>query len=63
MENQIKELFYKSNKHSRKWEKYLDVYNEIFSKYKKKDIKFLEIGIQNGGSLEIWKIFFQKILK
>ena len=25
MENQIKELFYKSNKHSRKWEKYFDV--------------------------------------
>ena len=60
MENQIKELFNKSNKHSRKWEKYFDVYNKIFSKYKNKNIKFVEIGVQNGGSLEIWKNFFSK---
>jgi len=58
MENQIKELFYKSDKHSRKWEKYFDVYEEIFAKYKKKDVKFVEIGVQNGGSLEIWKNYF-----
>ena len=58
MESQIKELFYKSKKHSRKWEKYFDVYEEIFKKYKDKDIKFVEIGVQNGGSLEIWKNYF-----
>jgi len=60
MESQIKELFYKSKKHSRKWEKYFDVYEELFKKYKNKDIKFVEIGIQNGGSLEIWKNYFSK---
>ena len=40
MESQIKELFYKSKKHSRKWEKYFDVYEELFKKYKNKDIYF-----------------------
>ena len=60
MESQIKELFYKSKKHSRKWEKYFDVYEELFKKYKNKDIKFVEIGVQNGGSLEIWKNYFSK---
>ena len=60
MESQIKELFYKSKNHSRKWEKYFDVSEEIFKKYKKKDIKFVEIGVQNGGSLEIWKNYFSE---
>ena len=60
MESQIKELFYKSKKHSRKWEKYFDVYEDLFKKYKNKDIKFVEIGVQNGGSLEIWKNYFSK---
>ena len=30
----------------------------MFNKYKGKDINFLEIGVQNGGSLEIWKNYF-----
>ena len=44
----------KSTKH----QKYFEVYDELFQKYKNKKITFVEVGLLNGGSLEIWKNFF-----
>jgi cephalosporin hydroxylase len=43
-----------------KWEFYFDAYNEIFSERDKVET-FLEIGIQNGGSLEVWSKFFPSL--
>jgi O-antigen biosynthesis protein len=43
---------------SDKWSLYLDVYDRIFSEFRAKPIRLLEIGIQNGGSLEIWRQYF-----
>jgi len=42
---------------SHKWIHYFFVYDCIFRRFleKEKPIKMLEIGVQNGGSLEIWK--------
>jgi 23S rRNA U2552 (ribose-2'-O)-methylase RlmE/FtsJ len=51
-------LFKKSKYHSIKLEKYFKVYDYLFSKYINKKIIFVEIGILNGGSLQIWKKFF-----
>lgn len=48
-----------NGKVSDKWEIYLDVYNRVFEHYRDKNINFLEIGIQNGGSLEVWSEFFK----
>lgn len=45
-------------KASDKWEQYLNSYEIILSSYRDKPINFLEIGIQNGGSLEIWSQYF-----
>ncbi len=56
--NSIEKLFFDSKKSSIKGKKYFRVYEEILSKYKNKDITFVEIGVLNGGSLEIWKKFF-----
>lgn len=53
-------LFFKSKNRSIKWKKYFSVYEKIFSKYKNKNITFVEIGILDGGSLEIWKKYFGK---
>ena len=39
---------------SDKWTHYLDAYNNHFKEYQSKPIRLLEIGIQNGGSLEVW---------
>jgi ssDNA-binding Zn-finger/Zn-ribbon topoisomerase 1 len=41
-----------------KWEFYLTEYERIFSPYRNQPVTMLEIGIQNGGSLEIWSKFF-----
>jgi hypothetical protein len=45
-------------KTSDKWKLYLDVYQELFEALQHKNISLLEIGIQNGGSLEIWAQYF-----
>ena len=60
MENEIKELFKNSKNLTSKWSNYFKVYEDLFRKYKNKDITFVEIGIQNGGSLDIWRKYFTK---
>ena len=45
---------------SDKWSLYLTEYERIFADYRNKPIGLLEIGIQNGGSLEIWAKYFKK---
>ena len=58
MNDSLINLFNKTKNLSSKWSKYFDVYEENFSKFKGKDIIFVEIGVSNGGSLEIWKKYF-----
>ena len=48
----------KKGKLSDKWASYLPVYDRIFSPYKDTPMKLLEIGVQNGGSLEVWSGYF-----
>ena len=55
--------FKKSDRLSLKWDSYFLVYDKIFRKYKNKKIKFVEIGVANGGSLFIWRKFFGKKAK
>lgn len=43
---------------SDKWSLYLSVYDRLFSDFCKREVSLLEIGIQNGGSLEIWATYF-----
>jgi len=57
-ESKTLQLFFKSKYNSIKHEKYFKVYDYLFSKYINKEIIFVEIGILNGGSLQIWKKFF-----
>ncbi|RUW34044.1 glycoside hydrolase family 99-like domain-containing protein [Mesorhizobium sp. M1E.F.Ca.ET.041.01.1.1] len=45
---------------SDKWSIYLDEYDRVFSDYRNKPVRILEIGVQNGGSLEIWGKYFSK---
>jgi len=54
--NYFKDRF---GKVSDKWELYFSVYDLYFSKYKNKNINLLEIGIQNGGSLDVWANYFK----
>ena len=60
METDLKSLFLDhQGKISDKWTLYLDEWDNIFSPYKDLEIDILEIGIQNGGSLEIWAKYFK----
>jgi hypothetical protein len=46
------------DKVSDKWSIYLREYDRLFSPMRDKPISLLEIGIQNGGSLERWSTYF-----
>lgn len=57
-------LFYEIYKNhkgyiSMKWEQYLHIYNKVFAPFvlANKPVSLIEIGVQNGGSLEIWSKF------
>jgi glycosyltransferase involved in cell wall biosynthesis len=55
----LKELYQAhQGKVSDKWDLYLREYDRMFSPYRDKPVRMLEIGIQNGGSLEIWSQYF-----
>ena len=56
---------YKSHtgKVSDKWALYLREYDRLFAPYREQAISMLEIGIQNGGSLEIWSQYFPNAQK
>jgi hypothetical protein len=41
-----------------KWDHYLEVYETWFSKFRGKEVHILEIGISQGGSIELWKRYF-----
>lgn len=57
--NQLKELFYKTNKRSNKWSNYFEIYHRHFDKFLNQQINLLEIGIDQGGSLELWHEYFK----
>ncbi len=47
-----------TGKVSDKWSIYLPEYDRAFREYRDEPISLLEIGVQNGGSLEIWSTYF-----
>jgi hypothetical protein len=47
-----------TGKYSDKWSSYLDIYWSLFSPIRLNESDLLEIGVQNGGSLEIWTKLF-----
>jgi hypothetical protein len=60
-EKSLKDIFRKQEGYvSDKWELYLEEYDKLFEGFRDKPIALLEIGVQNGGSLEIWSRYFHK---
>ena len=41
-----------------KWHHYFEIYERHFAPFRGKDVRFLEIGVQRGGSLDIWRSYF-----
>ncbi len=48
---------------SDKWTVYLHEYDRLFAPYRDKSLTLLEIGVQNGGSLEIWGKAFPNAIR
>ena len=56
----FREVFYQHDINAcDKWINYLDIYEEFFKPYISNSPSVLEIGIQNGGSLQILKKYFK----
>ncbi len=57
--NDLQKYFYtKSERVIYKWDTYLESYDKYFSKYRDKNVKILEIGVFDGGSLRMWTDYF-----
>ncbi|MEZ5451879.1 MAG: glycosyltransferase [Thiothrix sp.] len=57
----LRELYVEhTGKVSDKWSLYLGEYDRLFTAYRDKPVRMLEIGVQNGGSLEIWGKYFDQ---
>ncbi|BDA47650.1 probable demethylmacrocin O-methyltransferase [Coccomyxa sp. Obi] len=41
-----------------KWLQYFDIYHRYFSKFVGQEVHMLEIGVQSGGSLDLWRHYF-----
>jgi hypothetical protein len=47
-----------SGKILHKWIHYFDIYERYFERYVDKPILMIEIGVDNGGSIDMWKKYF-----
>jgi hypothetical protein len=41
-----------------KWHHYIPIYDRYFSRFRGQKVKFLEIGVSKGGSLQVWREYF-----
>jgi hypothetical protein len=54
----LKEIFDSSKVSIHKWENYFAIYESYFDKFRDRNARVLEIGIQYGGSLKMWEEYF-----
>ncbi|MFC1828910.1 class I SAM-dependent methyltransferase [Thermodesulfobacteriota bacterium] len=59
--NKLEEIFY-SNQGPMigKWKHYFEIYDRHLSRYIDKEVNVLEIGVDHGGSLNMWRDYFGK---
>ncbi|UFK98854.1 class I SAM-dependent methyltransferase [Kaistella faecalis] len=46
-----------------KWTHYFEIYEDLFSRFKGKKINILEIGLFQGGSIQMWQNYFGNDMK
>jgi len=60
IKDSIRDLYFEHvGKTSDKWDYYLNEYDRSLNIFREQPISLLEIGVQNGGSLELWGKFFR----
>lgn len=53
----LRDIFYSLPLISDKWDPYFEVYERYFTPYVGSESVFVEVGVQNGGSLLMWREF------
>lgn len=56
--NELLEIHKTVDHSSDKWSSYFDVYENHLKSFKGKDITLVEVGVQKGGSLDMWSTYF-----
>ena len=57
--NDLENYFHQNQgRRMHKWLHYFEVYDRHFQKYRNTDVTVLEIGVSQGGSLQMWKNYF-----
>ena len=56
----LEDIYYNhAHRISQRWEHYFRVYERFFAQYRNKDdFRMLEIGVSQGGSLDVWRLYF-----
>lgn len=58
-DNPLKKFFHENQGlRIHKWHHYFDIYHNHFQRYRGTPVKLLEIGVDRGGSLQMWKDYF-----
>lgn len=56
---QLSDIFHNhTGRLAQKWSGYLPTYDQLLSPLRDQPIRLLEIGVMNGGSLEVWDAYF-----
>jgi cephalosporin hydroxylase len=59
--NELAQLFFRhTGRITQKWIHYLGLYDGYFSRFRGRPVKMLEIGVNQGGSLQLWREYFGK---
>jgi len=58
MDNILDIYYNKTTRYTSKWSNYFEIYDRYFSKFVGKKPVVLEIGVDNGGSMEMWHHYF-----
>lgn len=57
--NDLEKYFYSNDKRKiHKFAHYFDIYERHFARFRGKEITIVEIGVDGGGSLQMWKHYF-----
>ncbi len=57
--NELEDIYYnRPHRVSQKWAHYFRVYERYFASFRGKSFTMLEIGISQGGSLDVWRDYF-----
>jgi len=60
----LREIFYSHEGNLiHKWDHYFEIYERYFAKYRGNNVNLLEIGVSQGGSIQMWKEYFGDKLK